>query len=1198
VVSCIAHRVPDASFVTGHDTQRSGGIERNTLRLGLRAIRGTMLILSSLAVVPSGARGQQINMPPRIAQAIDDGNRIVLGGNTHPLARPEFDEGEAPSSLPLERMLLVLRRSPEQQADLEALLAQQQQISSPDYHKWLTPQQFGQRFGPADSDIETITAWLESHGFRVKGPANGRVVIEFSGTAAQLRDAFHTTIHKYQVNGKKHWANSSDPEIPAALAPVVAGIATIHNFLKAPQLILSGETVTAIVHPGVQPQLTFSNGMHALGPQDFATIYGVNGAYSEGNSGGGVPIAVVGRSDINVQDVANFKSVFGLSGNIPEIYMNGPDPGDLGGDEEGEAVLDTTWASAIAYNAAVILVVSATTNTADGVDLSELYIVDNDTAEIMTESFGSCEAGTTSAEAMEKSSLAEQAAAEGITYFVSTGDSGAEGCDSSGSESVASGPLSVNVLAASPYVVAVGGTQFNENGNNAKYWNSSTTTPGTALGYIPEDVWNNSCTAANCPSGVSPNIYASGGGSSTFYQKPPWQTGVPGIPSGGARDLPDVSLNASASHDPYVLCLRASCVPNSQGEIRLYLVGGTSASTPSFASIMALVVQKTGSAQGQANYVLYPLAAQETLSACNGSSQSVLPATTCIFNDVTVGNNAVPGESGYGSAGASYQSGVGYDLATGLGSVNVTNLVNGWANARSQATQISSFTLMPTFNIMHGTTPVNFSVTVAPQVGTGTPTGDVSLVLETISNNIRTVAPAPVPYATLSGGSASGTTLDLPGGVYSVYAHYSGDGTYLPSYSSPVIVNVSPEPSSTVVTAFQGTVANPQPLSSVQYGSTFSLGATVTGQSGIGTPSGQVGFLLNSNTAVGGQVAPLSSGGQGALLVNSFFPFAGQYSLTAYYYGDSSFSSSTSPGILFTVETVPTTLSLQSSAPAVVTGQQVTLTATLKANSLGNPATGNVAFLIGGTQIGMASLTGFSSATGNLIQSAALTTSQLPMGTDTITAQYAGDMNYQASSSTATQVSVSGTFLIAANPLTVVVPSPGQSGSTTLTFQAAPNFTGSAMLSPSMCANLPPESSCSFSPNMVNFTASTTSVPVTFTVSTTAPSTTGFLTSRPNREIWMSAPGIALLCAAVLCLLLPGMPQRSWRFSLAKFALAAVALSASCGGGGGSSGLGGGGGGGGQGNPGTPTGSYSGVTLTVTINGSTQSVNNLVVQVQ
>ncbi|MBV8550211.1 MAG: hypothetical protein JOY54_02845, partial [Acidobacteriaceae bacterium] len=553
------------------------------------------------------------------------------------------------------------------------------------YHQWLTPQQFGEQFGAADEDIQKITSWLQSQGFQINRVSNGKTFIEFSGTAGQVQQAFHTEIHKYVVNGVAHWANAADPQIPAALTPVVAGVATLYNFEKKPQLVKSNGQFVATYSAGAKPQFT-SGGNHALSPADYATIYNINALYQNGYNGRGVTIAVVGRTNINVSDISSFRSTFGLPPNPPQVIVNGPNPGDLGGSEEAEAVLDTTWAGAIAQSATIELVVSATTNTADGADLSEMYIIDNNLGDVMTESFGSCEAaGYTAAEVAAISSLAEQAAAQGITYTVAAGDAGAEGCDDP-TETTATGPISVNILAATPYTVAVGGTQFNENGNNSAYWSSTNGTNGeSALSYIPEDVWNESCTLAQCGS-ANAGLWASGGGASMFFTKPPWQTGVPGIPSDGKRDVPDVALTA-AGHDAYLLCLDGSCTPDSTGRITFDGYSGTSAATPSFAGIMALVAQYTGSRQGQANYTLYSLAAKENLANCNASSTAALPGSTCVFNDVTVGNNAVPGEAGYGTSSAAYQAGAGYDLATGLGSVNVTNLVYGWNGGTPPPTQ-------------------------------------------------------------------------------------------------------------------------------------------------------------------------------------------------------------------------------------------------------------------------------------------------------------------------------------------------------------------------------------------------------------------------------------------------------------------------------------------------------------------------------
>ncbi len=634
-------------------------------------------------------RAQSVAPAVRIRTAIDESRRQTLRGNTHPLARSEFDAGPASADLALNRMILVLNQSPEQASALGKLLDAQQDPTSPRYHNWLTPEQFGQQFGASDTDIQTIAAWLQSHGFKITQVAKGKRVVEFSGTASQVADAFHTEIHKYVINGVSHWANSTDPQIPIALTPVVAGVSTLHNFVNAPQLKKSGQVFNATSAESGAPQFTSSNGLHALAPADYAVIYNINPLYQQGITGAGTTIAVVGRTNVNPSDLSGFRSAFGLTANIPQVILNGADPGDLGSDEEAEAILDSEWSGAVATGATVDLVVSASTSTTDGTDLSEEYIIDNNLGDVMTESFGDCEANYTAAQATFYSTLAQQAAAQGITYLVASGDSGAEGCDSP-ANIVATGPVSPNILASNPYVTAVGGTVFNENNNDGNYWRSSNTSPGraSALSYIPEDVWNDSCSVTDCGSDYA-SLYASGGGASGYYAKPSWQAGVAGIPNDGARDTPDVSLSASG-HDPYLVCIDGSC-PNRSGRYSFSGYSGTSAATPSFAGIMALIVQKTASRQGQANYRLYKLAATENLSSCNASSTAGQSLAACIFNDVTNGDNSVPGEAGYGTLSAQYQAGIGYDLATGLGSVNVTNLATGWNEAIPVGTPAVSF---------------------------------------------------------------------------------------------------------------------------------------------------------------------------------------------------------------------------------------------------------------------------------------------------------------------------------------------------------------------------------------------------------------------------------------------------------------------------------------------------------------------------
>lgn len=646
--------------------------------LGLTGLGLTgVLILSGLAP----AHGYAAQPEQRIAGEINNGILTKLSGNVHPLANSQYDQGVAPSDLPMDRMVLVLTRTASQQAALDSLLKSQQGPASPEYHHWLTPHQFGQLFGAADADIQQITSWLQSEGFSIDHVANSKSFIQFSGTAGQVQQAFHTQIHKYVVNGISHWANATDPQIPAALSSVIAGVATLYDFAKKPQLVKSPQAFTALAASGKKPQFT-SNGSYALAPADFATIYNISPLYQSGINGSGTTIAVVARTNINTSDISSFRSNFGLPANPPQIIVNGPNPGDLGGDEEAEAVLDTSWAGAVATNATIDLVVSASTNSSDGVDLSEMYIIDNNLADIMTESFGDCEANYTAAEGAAISALAQQAAAQGITYTVAAGDSGAEGCDDP-TERQATGPLSVNILSSTPYTIAVGGTMFNENGNYSAYWSSTNGTNNeSALSYIPEDVWNESCTVQQCGRSNA-GLWAGGGGVSTLFSKPTWQVAL--TPADGARDVPDVALTA-AGHDAYLLCLDGSCTPNATGEITFDGYSGTSAATPSFAGIMALVVQQTGSRQGQADPTLYTLAAQEDFASCNASNTSGLPASSCVFNDVTSGNNAVPGEANYGTSSADYQAGVGYDLATGLGSVNATNLVYAWIGATPPTT--------------------------------------------------------------------------------------------------------------------------------------------------------------------------------------------------------------------------------------------------------------------------------------------------------------------------------------------------------------------------------------------------------------------------------------------------------------------------------------------------------------------------------
>ena len=592
-------------------------------------LTGAVLVSLMVSLAgPASARGPLV---------INDNDRVRLPRSVHPLARPEFDRGASPASLPMESMVMSLRIPAERQAQLDKLLIEQHDPSSARYHRWLTPEEFGLQFGPAPEEIASVTAWLASHGFTVRERAKGGTWINFSGTSADVKRAFNSEIHDYQVHGKLRHANATPAEIPRGLAAVVSGVVTLHSFPRKSML-----KKRELSNPGgLVPAYSSGSGSHTLAPGDFATIYNVTPLYNAGIDGSGQTIAIVGRTHPTSSNWSTFRSSFGLPDNTPLVVLNGVDPGDAGADEDGEADLDVEWSGAVAKNASIKFVVSKSTFSTDGIDLSAQYIVDNNLAPVMSTSFGSCESDMSASENAFYSNLWQQAAAQGITSLVSSGDAGAAGCDD---PSAASGSgLAVNGLASTPYNVAVGGTQFSE--GSGSYWNPSNLADGSSvLSYIPEAAWNES---AGQTGGAG--LWSTGGGASSLYPKPPWQA-LSGVPGDGMRDIPDVSLSA-AVHDGYRV--------RSQGSWAVY--GGTSASAPSLAGLMALIVQKTGERQGNANVRFYQLA-----TAQYGAGGAAA------FHDITAGSNSVPGLVGNLCTPA-------YDLATGLGSVDANLLVSNWA---------------------------------------------------------------------------------------------------------------------------------------------------------------------------------------------------------------------------------------------------------------------------------------------------------------------------------------------------------------------------------------------------------------------------------------------------------------------------------------------------------------------------------------
>jgi subtilase family serine protease len=362
--------------------------------MGNRLLQVSCLSILVCSFLQSGF-SQQAAPRPMIVQPINEAQLTTLRGNTHPLAQPQFDIGAAPPNLPLNRMLLVLKRSPEQEFALNELLDDQQDRASSSYHKWLTPDEFGAQFGPSDQDLQLVTGWLQTHGVQVNRVTHGRTVIEFSGLEAQVEEAFHTQIHKYLVNGEEHWANATDPQIPSALVPAVAGVLSLHNFPRKPMSKIVGTYSPKTRQLNrVRPEFTLNYGCYpngncyAVGPADFGKIYNVQSLWNSGIDGTGQRIAIVGESDINIQDVRDFRNAFGLPAKDPNIIYDGPNPGLM--PDEGEADIDVEWSGAIAPKATIDFVVSQSTETTFGVDLSALYIIDNNLAPVMSESYGEC----------------------------------------------------------------------------------------------------------------------------------------------------------------------------------------------------------------------------------------------------------------------------------------------------------------------------------------------------------------------------------------------------------------------------------------------------------------------------------------------------------------------------------------------------------------------------------------------------------------------------------------------------------------------------------------------------------------------------------------------------------------------------------------------------------------------------------------
>jgi subtilase family serine protease len=818
----------------------------------------------ALIVLPLCAQ----RVAPRINSSVSPSQRALLKGSLHPLARPEFDTGRMAPETRINGMRIDFNRTPAQQAALNRLIAEQQDPASPLYHKWLTPDEFAARFGMAQSDLQKVESWLEQQGFTIDSVSRSRNSIQFSGTVRQVEAAFATEMHTYNIHGVRHFAPSTELSLPAAIAPTVLDIRDVNDFRPTPRVVYRNR-----VHP--RPNFTSGqSGNVYFSPGDIKVAYNINPVYSAGYDGSGQKIALVGQSAISLSDIENFQQAAGLTVKDPTLVLvPGTGTSTLSSGDESESDLDLEWSGAIAPGAEIVFVYAGSHPNAGAFDAIE-YAVDQDLAPIISSSYGECEAEL---DGFSLEASFQQAESQGQTVLAASGDDGSTDCyigenTNDPSQSVQQS-IAVDYPASSPYVTGMGGTEVSP-ANSAyltsgtAYWEGSNGNDviASALQYLPEVAWNDD--APNC--GQNNCLGSSGGGASSLFSKPSWQTGVPGIPSDGKRDVPDLALYASASFPGYLYCTsdssawdtadgqQASCNSGFRDGATglLTIAGGTSFAAPIFAGVVALINQKANYASGQGliNPTLYKLASDSSTYAS-------------AFHDITQGNNDCTAGSPYCANTKGFSAGTGYDQVTGLGSINVDNLISAWPASSSSligtTTSIAASSTTPALNASD-----TFTMTVSSNTGSSVPSGSVTVIVDSGSPTS--------PISLNSSGTASYTTSFSTAGTHLLVAKYSGDSTHAAS-TGTITVTVSSTtggPASFALSSTNVTV----PLN----GSGNST-ITVTPKNGY---TGTVTLTLNSsnNNALQNlcwQFTNSDSNGDGVVAVSGTSPVSTQLTLNA-----------------------------------------------------------------------------------------------------------------------------------------------------------------------------------------------------------------------------------------------------------------------------------------------------------------------------
>ncbi|MGA8111284.1 MAG: S53 family peptidase [Acidobacteriaceae bacterium] len=722
--------------------------------------------LAASLLLPACAASAQL--PNRIRQPIDPQSTFSLPGSVNPRVAAAYDLGRLDPATPIAGITLVFQPTPEQKAALDALVAAQQTPGSTSYHAWITPAEYAAFFGLSDADLAQVQSWLESQGFNIDRVSPTRTSITFSGTAAQVERVFATEMHRYAVDGRQHFANATALAIPSDLAGVMVAVRHLNDFRPHSQVRF--HTATAVA---AAPEFTSSqSGGHFLTPKDVATIYDVNPAYNSGYNGSGQTIVVVGQSAISTTDITNFQTAAGLTTKAPTITLEpGTGAAATSSGDEAESDLDLEYAGAIAPGATIDFVYVGSNQNYSVFDALK-YAVDNRLGSVINISYGTCEPGLSSSDYSALEAVLEQAASQGQSVIAASGDTGSTACfGAKGTPLTQQEAISVNYPASSAYAVGLGGTEFPSADvatSNSTYWESASGSDviGSALSYIPEQVWNDDSAQAGIQFGAQYALSSGGAGVSVFTHRPAWQTGVTGIPSGSFRLVPDISLDASAQNAGYLFCTsdtsawstgqKASCNSGFRDSTTqdLTVAGGTSFAAPIFAGMLAMIDQKENASQGVANSTLYTLAANASTYAS-------------AFHDITSGNNdcALAG-SNYcsGSGITDYAAAAGYDEATGLGSLDFNNLLTAWSSATGSSGSSGTGTSSGTFAL-------SATSITATQGASGTSSvsilsrnnyaGTVAFTLSATSTALASGACYTINNATVAAGATTAATLTV-----------------------------------------------------------------------------------------------------------------------------------------------------------------------------------------------------------------------------------------------------------------------------------------------------------------------------------------------------------------------------------------------------------------------------------------------------